>query len=132
MKAVAPARAANMRLPRRAVSITACLLSVLLFVIQVTNAAACFTTVDSSTVAAQLVAPVHGNAGTDEECEERPLFTSSLPKSDDTKQDFGSIRRSGSFAAALPNYKPLNEATRGVPVRRDKAPLFLQTARLRI
>lgn len=132
MNAVAPARAANMLLPRRAVSITACLLSVLLFVIQVTNAAACFPPVESSTEPAQPIAKSHGNGGTDEECEERALLTSSLPKSDDTKQDLGSIRRSGSPAADLPNYKPLNEATRGVPVRRDKAPLYLQTARLRI
>lgn len=65
MRATAPVRAATMRLPRRAVAITACFLSVLLFAMQVTNAAACFATADASTVPAQLAVPGYGEWATD-------------------------------------------------------------------
>lgn len=126
-----PARVGIMRLPKRAVVVLACLLSVLLVALQVTSAAACFVGSDGSPGQTNSAsASGHEDSGNDEDCEERAFFACSLAKAEDAKQATAVTSRGASVAAPI-NYKLLDGVTRSVPAHRHKAPLFLQTGRLR-
>ena len=121
--------AARIRLTHGAVTLIAALLSVFLFAMQVANASACLTTPEAPVGALATGSPAHDSEGDAEDCEERALFADGFPKVEDAKPALILTQR-GEPSGAIPE-QLLNQATRGVPPRRDKAPLFLQTARLR-
>ena len=117
-----------MRVSRVAIAITAGVLSVLLFAIQVVNAAACLITSQPS-VATQPMTSIPGDPGIDDDCDERPLFT--VTKADRAKHPESVLDSGGSQPTALLHTPLPNATTRGAPTRREKAPLFLRTGRLR-
>ena len=124
-------RAASMRLPRTVIAITAGVLSLLLFAIQIADAAACFTTSHPVTAAAQPTAPLPGEQDVDDDCDESPLLVFNLTKSHDAKYQDVLPELRGDRPPRRSQTEHLNATTRGDPVRTNKAPLFLQTGRLR-
>ena len=117
-----------MRVSPTAIVITAGFMSVLLFAVQVVNAAACLITSQPS-VATQPMTSIPGDPGIDDDCDERPLFT--VTKADRAKHPESVLDSGGSQPTALLHTPLPTATTRGNPTRREKAPLFLRTGRLR-
>jgi len=128
--ALATACPVRIRLSPRAVMLAVCVLSILLFAVQMSNATACFAATDAETIPAQSNALGHGDPDAGDDCDAQQFFTSALPKVEDGKPGFSVMLSERSLIAQAQPGAPYH-STRGVPFPRDNTPLFLRTGRLR-
>ena len=122
-------RLRSLQISRRAVAITAAVLALMITAMSAVSAVPCFEFAESP--AAEHVALLsHTSESTPDDCEEKALFVVNIPKTDDAKHPVACAQPAVDGPGLRVDF--LNQSTRGAILLKDKAPLFLQTGRLRI